>query len=471
MTVLSRLGEFISTCRYEDIPGDVVEIIRKSILDIIGCTVAAADQPSIKTLEKFLYSTEEGKGSSTVITGKQQVSLFGAALLNASRADALEYADVNKEVGGHPGAMVVPAALVMAEHLCSSGKELITAVALGYEAHRVTVPLYPEGFRKGLHLCMIGGTFGSAAAAGKLLGLNPLELTNALGNCAVAPVAPFEPCRVGGHVKDLYTGWAARTGIFAALLAKNSFSGTSSLVDGELGLLKALGALRPAEDSLWGLGSEWVTRATCIKPHASCRFTHSSADAALELVKKYLIDPEKILSVEVTTDTVPFQLNRGPRPKDTIAARFSIPYVVATVLTKKRPIRPMDITVEKISDESILNLSDKVKVHLDKKLDDDYAEPPLGKGYRTSIIELSLIDGRKLVQRVDYPKGDPLNPVTWEEVVDKFLQITKGYIDDSNAHDIVDMIYNLESLENCCALLKKLRGGYNEAASGPNNRM
>ncbi len=455
-TISKELSIFIEKIQFEDLPKEVVEISRRSILDTLGCALGGSREPSVQRLEQFILTTEEGKGTSTIIGSPYQASLLGSILLNASRADTLEYSDVNKIGGGHPGSMVVPTALGVGEYLRSSGKDLLLSIALGYEAHRVAIPLYPHAFRNGIHLVMFGGTFGSMATAGKLMGLTKEQLKNAFGICAVVPVAPFEPCRIGGDVKDLYTGWAARTGVFSCLLTQKGFTGTETIFEGELGLYRALGAQKNSLTALEGLGNEWIIRSTCVKPHASCRFTHSSADAALNLSQKYELAPHDIEHIEITTDTIPFQLNRGNHPLTPIDARFSIPYVVAVCIIKKRPILPEDFSLEMLENSDIHKLAEKVEVKLDKSLDALYLEPPIGKGHRTSIMKIRLFNGREFETRVDFPKGDPLNPVSMEEVIQKFRYLSNPAIGKFNTEKVIEIILNLEKCQNCEEFIRLL---------------
>lgn len=455
-TISNRLAQFIEETKFDDLPEDVKEISRKAILDTIGCALAGANERTIKLLEEFVLDGEEGKGTSVVIGSSRRASLLGSILLNASRADVQEYSDVNKMGGGHPGCMVVPTALTVAESIGASGKDLLLAVALGYEAHRVGVPLYPHAFRNGIHLVMFGGTFGAMAASGKLMGLSQKELTNAFGICAVVPVAPFEPCRVGGDVKDLYTGWAARTGVFACLLAKRGFSGTASIFEGDLGLYRALGSQKDASTAVKGLGDEWIIRSTCVKPHACCRFTHSSVDAALNLARQHDFRTDSVEKIEVATDTIPFQLNGGPAPSTAIDARFSIPYVVAVALLKKRPIVLEDFSEQMLFDPLVRELSEKIHVQLDKELDKLYPEPPEGLGYRTAMMKITLKNGEELQSRVDYPKGDPANPLTMVEVIEKFAHIAIPVLGKARAEEIIETVLNLEGCGAAREFVRKL---------------
>jgi 2-methylcitrate dehydratase PrpD len=455
-SISGQLAKFIEETKFEDLPEDVIQISRRSIMDNIACALAGVKETSIQILEEFFRNTEEGKGKSTIIGSSRKASLLGSILLNASRADSQEYSDVNKIGGGHPGCMVVPAALGMAEHLSSSGKDLLLSVALGYEAHRVGIPLYPEAFRKGIHLVTFVGGLGVMASAGKLMNLSQKELKNAFGICAVVPAPPLEPCRVGGHTKDLYTGWAARTGVFACLLAKKGFTGTDSIFEGELGIYRTLGAQKPPQTVLEGLGREWIIRATCVKPHASCRFTHSSVDAALNLTHQHDFDLSSIEKIEVTTDTIPFQLNKGSTPSTPIDARFSIPFTVALALTKKRPIVLEDFLPKMLHDSMIREIAKKVEVKLDKSLDDLYPEPPEGKGYRTSIMKIHLFGGKELTSRVDYPKGDPKNPVTIEEVSEKLQHISRPLLGKTRTEALIELLLNLEDCQDCGSLVRRL---------------
>ncbi|MEW6669519.1 MAG: MmgE/PrpD family protein [Thermodesulfobacteriota bacterium] len=455
-TVSGRLAGFITETGYDAIPEDVLEICRKAVLDVIGCIFGAIHEESCRILEEFVLESEEGKGNSTIIGTSKTASMLGSILVNASRADALEYSDVNKAGGGHPGCMVVPTALAVAETYGASGKDLLTAVALGYEAHRAAVPLYPQAFRDGIHLVMFGGTFGAMATAGKLMGLSQPQVKNAFGICAVVPVAPFEPCRVGGQVKDLYTGWSARTGVLACLLAKKGLTGTGTILEGDLGLYRALHASKGANSALEGLGEDWITRATCVKPHASCRFTHSSADAALGLALSHDFRVHDIEEIEIVTDTVPYQLNRGSTPITPIDARFSIPYVVAVALSKRRPVMLDDFSAEMLTDPVLNSLSKKVLVRLDKSLDALYPEPPEGMGYRTCIMKIRFTNGRELQNRVDYPKGDPMNPVTFQEVTDKFKRILEPAFSGKKVEMLVEWVRNLEECPDCRPMIRQL---------------
>jgi len=454
-TLTEVMGEFIAHLRFEDLPNDVVERARMTLLDSIGCSLGGSGQKSIQLLDDFILSSR-GNGAITIFGSKSKAALLDAVLLNASRADAQEFSDVNKLTGGHPGCMVVPTALNVAEEYGGSGKDLLLAIVSGYEAHRLAIPLYPQAFRDGLHLVMFGGTFGSCAAAGKTLRLGPQQMSHALGICGVVPVAPFEPCRTGGYTKDLYTGWSAMTGTFSALLAKKGFTGTPTLFEGELGLYRALRAQKDPLTALEGLGMDWVIRKSCFKPHASCRFTHSSADAALALVQDEKIDPDKIEGIKVVTDTVPYQLNRGAAPKDAIDARFSIPFVVATVLLKKRFIEIKDFDDSELNDKTITGIAKRIEVQVDKDLDKWYPEPPTGKGFRTAIMEVRFKNGTRISKRVDYPKGDPSNPVSPEEVEEKFRNQAQRVLSPRRANQIIDLIHNVEELDQVKAITSLL---------------
>jgi 2-methylcitrate dehydratase PrpD len=294
---------------------------------------------------------------------------------------------------------------------------------------------------------MFGGTLGSCAVAAKITGLDSNEMSHALGICGVVPVAPFEPCRVGGHAKDLYTGWAAMTGANAALLAKIGFKGTDTLFEGELGLYRALGAKKDPQTAIENIGKEWVIRKSCVKPHASCRFTHSSADAALAITADRAIDSAQIEHITITTDTIPYQLNRGPEPRDAIDARFSIPFVFAMALLNKRFIRIEDFSDDNLRDERVTRLAKKVEVRMDPALDKLYPEPPEGKGFRTAIVEVRLKDRSRISERVDYPKGDPANPVSWEEVKDKFRTQAQRVLNKRQIDDAIGLIEHVEDVD------------------------
>jgi len=455
MSVLTELAEFLTSRNYDNIPQDVIQIVRGHMLDSIGCAVSSSEEPSIKILERFLRSQPDGEGDHTVIGSDRGTSLLSAAFINGSKADAQEMADINMAAGGHGGATIVPAALAVAEETRCTGKELLAALACGYEAMRVTVPAYPQSLGKACHTAIINGTFGAAAATGKMYNFDNEDMINALGNCAIAPIAPSEPCNEGGYVKDLYTGAAARTGIFCALLAKEKFVGTPSLLDGKMGLFTELQVVKPASGVTDGLGDKWIVRDTIIKPHACCRFTHSSADLLLDLN----LDPDQVESIDVTVATLSYNLCKGSSSKleDSVAARFSIPYVVGCAMLFKRTLIPSDFTMEAIKNPKVYEISQKVHVHHNPDMDVDWPVPPAGKGHRSSVMDIIMKDGRKIHQRVDNPKGSAENPCTWQEILNKFCLLTNGYYTPERQQQIIHAVEDLEKIGDCRGFVRLLR--------------
>jgi 2-methylcitrate dehydratase PrpD len=450
MSLTEKLADFIEETTFSSLPSNVIKTAKLCLLDFLGCVYGGSREKSGKIVLDLVRKLGGNKEATIIATG-EKVPCLHAALVNGTMGHSLEFDDLHREGGAHPGVTVIPAALAAAELEERTGKELLTAIIVGYEINVrlgaiVSFEREHEMLRPhGVHVSSLMGTFGAAAAAAKLLKLSSEEIANALGICALAPISPFEVTVGGGMVKDTYGGWPAQTGLFAALLAKMGFTGSKRILESmPLGIYNIV--LRRDVDffqALSRLGESWAITSTTFKPYACCRFSHSTIDAILDAIKQKDLNPSDIKDVIITTHARGYHIGRTREPSDVVQARFSIPFVAAMTLIKKRGVNIDDITEETIKDEKVLELSRKVKcVH------DPYLDSLASKGYRVSVVKITTTKGETYEGRCDIPKGDPRNPLTEGELLSKFKGLASMLLSPAHIEQVIHVTRNIEAIDN-----------------------
>jgi 2-methylcitrate dehydratase PrpD len=255
MTIASILGEFASNITFEYLPKEVVKRAKACIIDTLGVIIGGIDTEQSR---KVVSLVEEmgGKQEATVFGGKRKAPAINAALANGTTAHALDLDDGHAMAQLHPGSCVIPAALAMSEREDSSGRDLITAVIVGYEVMiRIGMAINPGHRDRGFHSTGTCGVFGAAAACGKILGLDAEEMVSALGLAGTQSSGLLESDHRGTMAKALHAGRAAQNGAYSAMLAKMGFTGPDTILEGREGFFRAYGERCRMEEIERGLGS------------------------------------------------------------------------------------------------------------------------------------------------------------------------------------------------------------------------
>ena len=347
----------------------------------------------------------------SVISRSPQV----AALHNGTVSHIVEMDDVDRASVIHPGAVVIPAALAVAERLEKGGRDLLAAVTLGYEvAIRIGESVGKTHYFH-WHNTSTCGVFGAAAAAGWLLGLDRDRMVWALGNAGTQASGLWQFIQEGAMSKHLHTGRAAANGVLAAELAECGFTGARRILEGSQGFWAATAPDGDPSAATSGLGEGWKLPGVSIKPYPSCRHTHSAVDAALKLRERIgQLAPEQIASLEIDGYHSILDLCDNPNPNSLYAAKFSVHYTAARALLDGHP-RLNDFSDEAIGEPRIAAVMARTTARLDERLDRLYpAQFP-------ARLTLTLADGRTLTEEVLSPKGDPENALTREELESKFV--------------------------------------------------
>jgi 2-methylcitrate dehydratase PrpD len=450
------LADFVSNLSYESIPSQVVASAKNCILDTLGCALNGSLGRGMTSLVQMFTKYDSGQGAS-IWGHPAKASAVIAALLNGTMAHTPELDDVHRESKTHAGAVVVPAALTLGETESISGKDLITAVVCGYETLlRIGVGIGAASHRmRGWHATGTCGTFGAAAAAGKILGLEQRQLGWALGLAGTQSAGLWAFTADGAENKKFHAGRAAESGILAALLAGAGMSGPGHILDAsDGGLFAAMSDSFNMEAVTKELGERFLITEVSFKPFACCRSLHPAIDAVLLLRQRHTIEPSQIIKVSVGTYGVAVQqCGFTKNPKNVAEAQFSLAYGVAVALLDGNALLNQ-FSQERIKDKNVLDLANRVELSVDPEFDRLY---PTRWGCR---LQIEMASGEILCQEVTAAKGDPENPLSKQELTDKFLNLAQPSIGVDKSLKAVKMIENLEHLDNVFSLIQVLSNNY-----------
>lgn len=443
-TISERIADFIVQTDPGRLPADVVEFTKLCFLDWLGSAIAGSDKPPTAAMVEVARALG-GNPEATLIPGWSPTSAFWAALVNGASSHVVEMDDLHKPSILHPAAPVIPAALALAEREGSGGDELIAAIVVGYEvAIRAGECVGPSHYAF-WHSTGTCGTFGAAAAAGRLLGLDRDQLVWALGSAGTQAAGLWEFLVDGAMSKQLHPAKAAADGMLAALLAQRGFTAARRIFEGEKGFCRAMsqaGELGRLTDGL-GDGSYRIS-GTSFKAHAACYHIHSAIDAALKIRAEHGGAPDEIARVGVRLYSAAMDLLEKVDPQNPYAAKFNVPFCVATALL--RGAVGLDaFTEERLADAAIRGVMERVELARDPALDEGYPER------WPAVVEVETSGGPRHQARVDYPRGDPRNPLTATQVVEKFHDLTRVHLPEVRRRALVDGCLALEKVESMAA--------------------
>lgn len=337
-----QIVAFVVNTTYNSLPSKVIEITKTEVLDFIGVALAGSEAPGVKEIKSLLIEMG-GKKEARILGDYKKLPSYNAAQINAVMGHALDFDDVHEIAVIHPGVITIPVAIALAEKMKKSGKDLITAIAIGVDlACRLAMAPIPEkrAVATGWHLTTLFGYLVAAAVAAKLLDLN-MEMThNAMGIAYHLCSGNGQCVKDGALTKRFGPSFAVRDGILSALLAKKGVTGARNFLEGEWGLYKLyFGGNYNRDLIVKDLGNVYNNIYVNFKPYPCCRGVHPAIDAALTIVKTYKIDPEEIDKVIIEVSEGHYALlcspeNRKIYPQNIVDAQFSIPWGVAVALAK-----------------------------------------------------------------------------------------------------------------------------------------
>jgi 2-methylcitrate dehydratase PrpD len=438
------LSEFASNTDYERLPPNVVELSKKVLLDTIGVMVAAT------TLEKAvlpiiqLVKEGGGKEESTIIGFGGKVPCWNAAFANGALSHALDYSTSDSR-GVAPGGVTVPAALAMAERVRhTSGRQLLTAIAVGSEVlMRIGGAITRNPMEFGWVSPMLLGVFGATVAAGKIAGLGPRQMMDAMGIALHQAGGTWEmaedPASTFRAVRNCFVN---KTGVLAVLMAQGGLSAAKDPLGGKHGLYRQYfqGDYDPSVLTK-GLGGEFRFETISFKPYPSCRDTHTSIDAALRLARQHDIVPGQVEEIQLTVGFMGEKLciprEQRCQPQTSIEAKFSLPFTVATAIARRK-VTLVEFSPSGITDPEVLSLARRVSYRVGK------GSPGVDPG----IIDIRLKNGRVLHEEVVNPPGGPQSPLSQEDLIGKFRDCAHYSLKPLRSSDVDGILTFVRDLEH-----------------------
>ena len=433
----AELARYAASCRYEDIPSDVIERAKQCITDTIAAVIFGYDLPWSRIVVAFAEKNGVGGNSRILGPGGPRVHAPAAALANGALAHAFEMDNLTwPSIGVHPGATLLASGLAVAQERGLGGRELLTAVVAGAEVMiRIGRATKHSNEGRGFHAPGTTGPFGAAVACGRLMRFDAERMRNALGIAGSLACGLLEFARsgTGAMVKRLHLGRAAESGVLAASLAGESFTGPASVLEGEFGFLRVFcGSEFDPHELTNGLGDSYATRSIMLK-RFPCHITaHTSVQAILDLRAEHSYAAADVASVHIAGNDKMARVNNIPCPADIMMAQYSIPFCVALAHVRD-PRDPRSFDEGTLREPHIRSLAERVTITIAK----DRPTPLAAE------VTVALKDGRVLSRCVAAFKGTPEQPLDQGELREKFLLLTRH----CNAHDMGEMFDRLQNLE------------------------
>jgi 2-methylcitrate dehydratase PrpD len=461
-SLTAYVADFVATTTYADLPREIIALGKKSILDGLGLALAGSVAKSGDLLRRHLGGLGCGDGQATLIGTALRLPARFAAFANGTAIHADDYDDTQLAVAKdrvyglltHPTAPVLPAILAVAEQGGRSGKDLLRAYHVGVEVEcKIAEAIHPRHYQHGFHSTATCGTFGAAAGLASLAGLSPAVTGVALGIAGSLSAGVRE--NFGTMMKPVHAGRAAESGVLAAEFAALGVTATPHILEAPRGFFRAAGGGYD-EGAIQGrLGNPWTfaNPGVSIKPHPSGSLTHPGMTLMLSLIRQHDIRPDQVASVKVgTNQNMPNALIHH-RPTTELQAKFSMEFCMAILLLTRKG------GLNEFTDE-IVNRPD-VQAMI-RKIDFGVHPEAEAAGYdkMTTILEIALTDGRVIRDRADFGKGSPANPMSYEEVADKFRECAAfSRWPKQKAEAVVAMARELEALRNVRELTALLTRG------------
>ena len=435
MHVVERFAEFALGFRARPIPADALHHAKRAVIDWYAALLPGAAVAPATLLEEAL-AHDLDRGGASLARGRKATART-AALINATAAHTMEVDDIYRDAIYHPGAPTIAAALAVAQQNGASGEAFLRGVIVGYEiSTRIGVAMGRAHYRYWHNTGTIG-SFGAAAAAAAIHGLDAKRFAHALATVATFAAGLQQAFRMDSMSKPLHAGHAAEAGLLAAFAAREGVTGSLDVLEGEAGFGRAMSDGPDWDKATATLGSDFhITRMT-FKNHACCGHTFAAIDGALELQRSLGVHAADIARVGVCTYRPALEVAGYEHPATAAEARFSLKYVVATALTHGS-VRLAAFEPARLADPATRALMQKIDLAVDAELDASFP------GQRAARIVIQTRDGRRGEHLQPTRKGDPDLPLSDRELEEKFLELATPVQGDAAARALVARLWTLE---------------------------
>jgi len=448
-TITATMSRWATGLEFDQIGEKAVHEARRYLLDSLGCAFGGYRQEDALHALDVLDETA-GAGPATILGSGKKTDVVSASLANALMVRVMDYNDIYwQQDPSHPSD-IIPAAIACAERQGAGGEELIVGIVLGHEFEmRLCEAAFPGIRERGWHHATLTA-FVSPIVAGRMLRLSWEQIQHAIG------ISASHHCTLGAvtagkltMMKNTVDPMATQAGVMAALLAEKGYSGPEHVIDGKEGLVHCMGPEWKLEILTEGLGESWRIERCGMKAFPTEALTHAPISAVLELAQKNDLVPEQIESVQIRSlaraaDILADPTKYDPRSKET--ADHSLPYVIAAAIVYQQ-VTPAQFEMDVIMDPRVREQLNKVEVVADPDIEAVFPE------LQRVIVSIKTTDGEEFTNQLDYPKGDPRNPLTDQEIEGKFDALAAPVLSDSARARLKDAVWNLEKLSTVSELM------------------
>lgn len=426
MSYLTQLADHYSTLHSADVPAAVRLKARFVLADFLSVYIAGLARGPLSEILLQYAGTKTGEPAATVPFTDRRTDAETAALVCAAIAHSVELDDGHRYGTAHPSVAVIPPLLAVAQTRDVTCRELLAAVAVGYDwMLRTARAINPSHLERGFHSTSTAGTLGSAAAVAHLMGFAPKANANAVSIAALLSSGLQEMLHDRPEIKAFQVGRSAQSGLLAATMAARGCGGPDSIYEGAHGWIAAMTDRFHEADLIGDLGRRWEIMNTYTKLYPTCRHCHAPIDLALDLHAQGL-RPTQVRQIEIRTYTVAIDEVGGRQPPESLQeAMFSLRYALAVALHEGELTTAS--LVARLAEESVRGLARRIDVTAAPERDRRYPES------RGCDLLVRLNDGNILQRSAELPKGEPDTPLTPEEHQEKFRRLTRGCIPHSVA--------------------------------------
>jgi len=449
------VGKFVASAKYEDIPEDVIELGKKSILDGLGLALAGSRAQTGTICGQYLEHLGICDGKATLIGSSRKASPRFAAFVNGVSIHADDFDDTQLSAAKdrvygllvHPTVPVLPAVLALAEGRTISGKEFMLAYHLGVEvACKIAEAISPRHYQDGFHSTGTCGPLGSAAACAKVFQFGPVKILNTLGLAASQSGGLRE--NFGTMAKPFQAGHAAESGLLSAELVSLGWTAAEQILEAERGFFHAFGGSFDPGAIMNRLGKPWTfaSPGISLKPYPSGSLTHPAMTELARLIDVHKLQPSQVQKLDVGANHQMTTTLLHHRPKTGLQAKFSMEFCMAILLLRGKA-GLSEFSDHVVQGADVQEMIDRVNFYVDPEAES------AGYDKMTSLLKIHLNDGRVITSRADFAKGSPTNPMSFEEVAAKLRECAEFAVwPKQKAEKLITYIKTLDSARDLSAL-------------------
>jgi 2-methylcitrate dehydratase PrpD len=461
MSFATELSNKINELQYNTLPADAVHWAKVGILDTVGVTIAGAAEDATRIV---LGVSGSSSGPSLVFGHARRIGALDAALVNGTASHALDFDDCNNTLGGHPSVPILPALFALADETGATGRDFIAAYVAGFEAEcKLSMVVNFHQYTKGWHPTTTIGVFGSAAACAHLLKLSVEKTATALS--IAASLAAGVKSNFGTMTKPLHVGHCARSGLFAALLARDGFTAGATAFEHKQGYFEVFNGAGNYDATkaipAWAKPLDITRPGIAIKSYPCCGSTHPAIDCMLELVQKHNLKPEQVARIDSWTHSRRLEHTNRPDPQSSLDAKFSVQYTLARAL-KDRTVKLEHFEGDNWKDPATRTILPKI--HVATYTTEQFpADNHFG-----AEVKVTLTDGRVVSTKTDQALGRSVDkPLPPDMLKAKFDNCAARALSTDNVARLYAAIQDFENAKDVreIAALAAGKGGPQRVAA------